>query len=109
MLSNGENVSASGAVHCFSDGSTAGFAVGNQGTLFVFPYFDHRIMSGGDEKFSLGIHVQACDSAVLSQNNRSDFRAIYGLPIGDLPISGQSQDLTLTWMDASPQQSRSGC
>ena len=109
MLSNGENVSASGAVHCFSDGSTAGFTVGNQGTLFVFPYFDHRIMSGGDEKFSLGIHVQACDSAVLSQNNRSDFRAIYGLPIGDLPISGQSQDLTLTWMDASPQQSRRGC
>ena len=90
MLSYGNDVSSRGTVHCFGNGSATGFAVGNQGTLFVFPYFDHRIMSGGDEKFSLGIYIQAGDSAVLSQNNRSDFGAIDGFPIGDLPISGQS-------------------
>ena len=54
-------------------------------------------------------HIQTGDSAMPAQNNISNFGSIDDFKIRNLSVSGQSQDLTLTGMISSPDQSRCGC
>ena len=74
-------------------------------------YYLHKwIICWCNEIFSLSRwHVQTGDGTMFSQNNISNFGSINDFKIRNLSVSGQSQDLTLTGMISSPNQSWCGC